>query len=92
MKKPSPKTVPEMKTDHAAQQFLRQDLSALDFSRFRPVRFEFEKKEEQVNLRIPKGLLDAVKARAKARNIPYARLIRETLELVVAGPEPRRPR
>jgi len=44
------------------------------------MRFEFEKKEAQINMRVPKPLLDAVKAKAKARGIPYTRLIRETLE------------
>ena len=31
-------------------------------------------------MRVPRRLLDAVKARAKERGIPYTRLIRETLE------------
>lgn len=79
--------VPRLKTDEEAEAFLAQDLSDLDFSQFKPVRFEFEKKEGQINLRVPKSLLAAVKARAKARGIPYTRLIRETLEQAVAkGP------
>lgn len=41
---------------------------------------EFEKKSAQLNLRVPKLLLDAVKARAQVRGIPYTQLIRETLE------------
>jgi predicted DNA binding CopG/RHH family protein len=60
-----------------------QDLSNLDFSRFKPVRFEFERKDEQINMRVPKPLLADVKARAKARDIPYTRFIRETLEPAV---------
>jgi len=80
------KKIPKLRTDRAAERFIEQDLSGLDFSQFRPVQFEFAKKEEQINLRVPKGLLDAVKARAKARNMPYTRLIRETLERVVAEP------
>jgi predicted DNA binding CopG/RHH family protein len=32
---------------------------------------------EQINMRVPKPLLAAVKARAKARGIPYTRFIRE---------------
>jgi len=47
-----------------------QDLSKLDFSQFKPARFEFERKDEQINMRVPKPLLAAVKARAKARGIP----------------------
>jgi predicted DNA binding CopG/RHH family protein len=47
------------------------------------VQFEFERKDEQINMRIPRSLLEAVKARAKERGIPYTRLIRETLEQAV---------
>jgi predicted DNA binding CopG/RHH family protein len=74
------KKVPRLKTDKQAEAFLAQDLSNLDFSQFKPARFEFEKKNEQINMRVPKQLLDAVKARARVRGIPYTRLIRETLE------------
>jgi len=74
------KKVPTLRTDEEAEAFLEQDLSNLDFSQFKLARFEFEKKDEQLNMRVPKPLLDAVKARAKARGIPYTRLIREILE------------
>src|SRR5271169_6679875 len=74
------KRVPRLKTDKDAEAFLAQDLSNLDFSQFRPARFEFEKKDEQINMRVPGPLLTALKARAKARGIPYTRFIRETLE------------
>jgi predicted DNA binding CopG/RHH family protein len=80
------KKVPRLRTDRQAEVFLAQDLSNLDFSQFRPARFEFEKKEEQINMRVPKPLLAAVKARAKARGIPYTRFIRETLEQAVTAP------
>jgi predicted DNA binding CopG/RHH family protein len=43
------------------------------------------KKEEQINMRVPKPLLAAVKARAKARGIPYTRFIRETLEQAITA-------
>jgi predicted DNA binding CopG/RHH family protein len=79
--------VPRLKTDREAETFLAQDLSNLDFSQFKAARFEFEKKDEQVNMRMPKPLLAAVKARAKARGIPYTRLIRETLERAMAAPK-----
>jgi predicted DNA binding CopG/RHH family protein len=78
------KRVPRLKTDKDAEAFLAQDLSNLDFSQFKPTRFEFEKKDEQINMRVPKQLLKAVKARAKVRGIPYTRLIRETLEQAMA--------
>ena len=83
------KKVPRMKSDKEAEAFLADDLSNLDFSQFKPVRFEFEKKEEQINMRVPKPLLAAVKARAKARGIPYTRFIREVLERAIATPPSR---
>ncbi len=70
------KKVPRLKTDKAAEAFLAQDLSSLDFSQFKAAQFEFEKKDGQINMRVPKPLLTAV----KARGIPYTRFIRETLE------------
>ena len=79
------KKVPRLKSDRQAEAFLAQDLSKLDFSQFKAARFEFEKKDEQINMRMPKPLLAAVKARAKARGIPYTRLIRETLEQAMAA-------
>ena len=82
------KKVPKLKTDKAAEKFLAQDLSELDFSQFKPVRFEFEKKDQQINMRVPRPLLLALKARAKARGIPYTRLIRETLERAMTAPKP----
>jgi predicted DNA binding CopG/RHH family protein len=81
------KKVPRLKTDRQAEAFLAQNLSNLDFSQFKPARFEFEKKDEQINMRVPKPLLAAVKARAKARGIPYTRFIRETLERAMATPK-----
>jgi predicted DNA binding CopG/RHH family protein len=78
------KKVPHLKTDRQAEAFLAQDLSNLDFSQFKPARFEFERKDDQINMRVPKPLLAAVKARAKARGIPYTRFIRETLERAMA--------
>ena len=78
--------VPRLKTDAAAEAFLDQDLSDLDFSQFRPTRFEFEKKTAQLNMRLPASLLDAVKRRASARGIPYTRLTREAVEHALAEP------
>jgi predicted DNA binding CopG/RHH family protein len=78
------KKVPQLKTDKQAEAFLARDLSQLDFSQFKPARFEFEKKDDQINMRVPKQLLEAVKARAKERGIPYTRFIRLTLEQAMA--------
>ena len=72
--------VPKMTTDEEAEAFLEQDLSDLDFSQFKPVKFEFQAKAARLNMRLPVPLLDAVKARAKARGVPYTRFIREVLE------------
>lgn len=80
------KKVPHFKTDKQAQAFLARDLSKLDFSQFKTVRFEFEKKDNQINMRVPRQLLEEVKARARARGIPYTRFIRETLEQAMAAP------
>jgi len=78
-KRPMNKKVPRLRTNEQAEAFLAQDLSNLDFSQFKPARFEFERKDEQINMRVPKPLLAAVKARAKARGIPYTGFIRKTL-------------
>jgi predicted DNA binding CopG/RHH family protein len=79
------KRVPKLKSDKEAEVFLDQDLSSLDFSQFKPVRFEFEKKTARVNMRLPQPLLDAVKKRATSRKIPYQRFIREALERAVVS-------
>jgi predicted DNA binding CopG/RHH family protein len=76
--------LPRIRTDEEAEAFLAQDLSDLDFSQFKPMHFEFEKKEAQVNMRVPQPLLDAVKDRAKAHGIPYTRYIRMLMERDVA--------
>ena len=82
--------IPELRTDEEAEAFLEQDLSDLDYGQFRPVRFEFERKTAQINMRVPKLLLDAVKQRAAARGIPYTRFIREALEIALErGRKPR---
>ncbi|MEQ1889074.1 MAG: BrnA antitoxin family protein [Alphaproteobacteria bacterium] len=81
------KTIPVFKTDEEAEHFVETaDLTEYDFSQFRRVQFEFEKKTAQINMRVPKPLLDAVKLRAKARGIPYTRFVREAMELALAEP------
>ncbi|MEZ5790215.1 MAG: BrnA antitoxin family protein [Nitratireductor sp.] len=72
---------PEFGSDAEAEQFVdTADLSRYDFSGFKPMRFELEKKTRQINLRVPESLITALKARARQRNIPYQRLIREAIE------------
>ena len=77
------KHVPKLKTDADAETFLERDLSGLDFSQFKPARFEFQAKDAQINIRLPSKLLAAVKASAKSSGIHYQRFIRETLEQAV---------
>ena len=78
-----PKKIPKLTTDEQAERFLEQDLSALDFSQFKPTHFEFEAKSERVNMRLPKSLLSAVKDTASHEGIPYQRFIRQALERAV---------
>lgn len=74
------KKVPQFKTNREAEAFLEHDLSDLDFSQFKPMRFEIEPKSASLNMRLPVALLDAVKARALAKGIPYTRYVRLLLE------------
>lgn len=75
-----PRTVPLMTTDAEAEAFLDQDLSALDPAQFRPLNWETFPKTARINMRLPEPLMEALKARAAKRGIPYQRLIREVLE------------
>jgi predicted DNA binding CopG/RHH family protein len=78
------KQIPRFKTDREAENFVEKaDLTKYDLSQFKAVRFEFEKKSAQLNMRLPRPLLEAVKARAKQRGIPYTRLIREAIEQAI---------
>ena len=75
------KPLPPLKTDEDAERFVdTADLSEYDLSGGQMVQFEFERKTTQVNVRMPDGLVQAIKAKAKARGIPYQRYIREALE------------
>jgi len=76
--------VPEFKTDEEAEAFLEQDLSDLDFSQFKPMRFEIVKKDVTLNMRLPAPLLASIKSRAAKRGIPYSRYIRAVLEEDIA--------
>ena len=77
MKKP----LPDLRSDEAAERFVAEaDLTDYDLSSMRLVRFEFQPKSERINMRLPKALLDAVKAAAATAGIPYQRFIRQALE------------
>jgi predicted DNA binding CopG/RHH family protein len=84
MKKPLPK----LRSDKEAEDFVaNSDLTEYDLSGLRMMRFEFEPKSERVNLRLPRHLLDAVKAMAAKAGLPYQRFIRQALETAL---QPRR--
>jgi predicted DNA binding CopG/RHH family protein len=77
--------MPSLPSDAAAEEFTeRADLTQYDLSGFKPMRFEIAPKEAALNMRLPGALLEAVKARAKAKGIPYARYVRMLLEADVA--------
>lgn len=78
--------IPEFKTDAEAEAFLEQDLSGLDFSQFTPMLFEIAPKDTMLNLRLPAALLEAVRAKAKAKGIPYTRYVRMVLKADLQRP------
>ena len=50
------KKIPTFKTDKEAERFVdTADLSKYDLSGLKPVKFEFEKKSAQLNMRVPKA-------------------------------------
>jgi len=78
------KKLPKLKSDKAAEDFVANaDLTKYDLSDMRMVRFEFQPKNERVNMRLPKPLLEAVKKSAAAAGMPYQRFIRQALEAAV---------
>ena len=78
--------LPELRSDEAAEAFVAEsDLTQFDLSEMRPVRFEFQPKDERVNMRLPKALLDAVRALAAKEGMPYQRFIRQALETAITA-------
>ena len=79
------KRMPVLRSDATAERFVAEaDLSTYDLSGFKPVRFEIEPKAGALNMRLPVSLLEAVKAKAKAKGVPYTRYVRMLLEMDVA--------
>ncbi len=77
--------MPVLRSDAEAEQFVAEsDLSEYDLSGFQPMRFEIEPKSAALNMRLPASLLEAVKAKAKSKGIPYTRYVRMILESDVA--------
>ena len=86
------KKLPRLKTDREAEAFVANaDLSEFDLTGMRMVRFEFQPKDERVNMRLPRPLLDAVREKAASAGIPYQRFIRQALESAVTAPKPPQP-
>lgn len=79
------KPMPSLPSDAEAEAFVETaDLTQYDLSGFRPMRFEIQPKAASLNMRLPSSLLDALKAKAKAKGIPYTRYVRMLLEQDVA--------
>jgi predicted DNA binding CopG/RHH family protein len=73
--------IPSFHTIEDAESFVETaDLSEFDLSDFKPMHFEFEPKSKTLNMRVPESLLEALKAKAKAKGIPYTRYVRQVLE------------
>ncbi len=80
------KKFPVHKTDEEAERFVDEaDLSKYDFSGFKPVRFEFQKKTARLELRLPEDQLSALKKVAKKQGIPYTRLVRQFIDQGMQG-------
>jgi predicted DNA binding CopG/RHH family protein len=81
------KQMPPLNSDAEAEAFVADaDLSEYDLSVFVPTRFEFTAKSAAINMRLPQPLLDALKARAEARGMPYTRYVRMLIEADLAKP------
>jgi len=75
------KKLPRLRSDKEAEDFVENaDLTVYDLSVMRPTRFEFQTKSERINMRVPRELLDAVRASASKAGMPYQRFIRQVLE------------
>ena len=81
------KKLPRLQSDEEAEEFVANaDLTEYDLSDLRTVLFEFQPKTERINMRLPKPLLEAVKASAIKAGVPYQRFIRQVLEAAVKNP------
>lgn len=79
------KTLPSLRSDEEAERFVdTADLSEYDLSGFKPMQFEVAQKDASLNMRLPAVLMDAVRAKAKAKGVPYSRYVRMVLEADVA--------
>jgi predicted DNA binding CopG/RHH family protein len=80
------KSLPLFSSDDEAEAFVESaDLTRYDLSALTPTQFEFSSKDARVNMRLPAELLDAVKATAARKGMPYQRFIRQVLEHALQG-------
>lgn len=71
---------PSLKSDEEAERFVAEaDLTEYDWSKMKPVHFEFEQKNAVVNMRLPERQLAEIKRLAEERGIKYQRFMRELL-------------
>lgn len=79
------KKLPALKSDEEAADLLDRDLTAyINRENLAPSPFEYQPKQKSVNLRISEELLNAVRAAARRRGIPYQRYIRQALETALS--------
>jgi len=82
---PKDKPFPKVDSAKAVDAVLKEDLSAYDWSDMKPTAFEFAAKDARVNMRLPKALLEQIKAQAAKQGMPYQRFIRKALEGALGG-------
>ena len=83
------KKFPALDSDDAAEAWLQSaDLASYDLSSLRKVRFEFAPKDASISLRLPGGLLAALKANAAKAGMPTQRFIRMLIEAQLADAQP----
>ena len=77
----SGKPLPRFESDEDAESFVASaDLTDYDLSGGRPVTYELKSDDAAVRMRLPRQLLDDVKAEAGREGIPYERFIRRAIE------------
>ena len=80
-----PKKFPDLNRDDEADAWLQgADLTEHDLADVRKVRFELERKDASISLRLPSALLATLRAQAAKANIPTQRLIRILIEAQLA--------
>ena len=80
---------PTLRDDEAAVKFVDEaDLSEYDWSQAVPVSMELRRKDGQLNVRMPGGELEKVRAAAERQGIPLSRFVRL---MIAKGMEMTRP-